>query len=67
MAREKGGICIKPEGANHLTGYRTYGCGCDDCTEANRVAVRRWRWRTGTTKSKLVPITATDVEKAKRG
>lgn len=60
-------VCVKPIGANHLTGYRTYGCGCPDCTAANREAVQRWRYRTGATKRKLVPLTRADVERATNG
>lgn len=55
--------CTKPETANHLSGYRTYKCRCDDCKLANRVAMRNWRWRTGRTRRKLVDVQPGDGEK----
>lgn len=56
-------VCIKTEVQNHLTGYRTAGCRCDDCKLANRVAMRKWRWRTGKVKRKLVDVQPGDGDK----
>ena len=48
--------CTKHAGSNHLTGYRTDGCRCPDCTEANRAAMMRWRRNTGRNTRTLVPV-----------
>ncbi len=55
--------CTKPPRASHLTGYRTYGCRCDLCRQANREQQKRWRWDTGRTTHRLVKITQKDIER----
>lgn len=48
--------CIKPDTANHMTGYRIYKCRCEDCRKANAESMKNYRHRSGRTKRKLVPV-----------
>ena len=59
--------CTKPSTASHVTGYRTYGCRCVDCTAANTLAIRRWRYRTGRVTRKLVPVEGADSSSSPEG
>lgn len=52
--------CIKSENANRLTGYRTQGCRCPDCTAENTAHMMKWRRKTGRNTRTLVPVEDAD-------